>query len=101
MMLLTVPESLSPRREWLLRWDVYTSHLEPGTETMEGIVEEEDQWQARALSGSVKAYGETEDAALVALALVLKVPLWNEEASVAEMERRNVLRESAQVELPN
>ena len=76
--LFEVEEVLSPRERWLRRHGVDTSWLEPGTETAEGPVEEEDQWSARAADGT-RAQGPDELEAIVALARALGVRLWFEE----------------------
>lgn len=86
--LLTVPVQLSPRLAWMKARGVHIIHnkgIEPGTEcelsgeTLYPYCAHRANDGAQIFVGNMAGYGNTEDEAIVALALANGWKLWNEQ----------------------
>jgi hypothetical protein len=84
--LFQIEETLSPRLAWMKRHGIKTSHVPVSSDTEDELSGEEVlPWMAYtgvAYSLSPKhAFGETEEGALINLAIRFHIPHWNDTAN--------------------
>lgn len=79
--LFDIPETLSPRLRWMRGYNIKTQRLSPAIEGLPSW--EAEVWKVgpSGVGRRITASGDTEDAALTALALAAGIKLWNEEGA--------------------